>query len=96
MGASFPARVAASLLQAIGLDELVTHSLDAYEELAFELARNRERLAMIRATLARNRATHSLFDTKRFCRHIETAYTTMWERHRRGEKPQSFAVERGA
>jgi protein O-GlcNAc transferase len=95
MGASFPARVAASLLQAIGLPELVTRSLDAYEQLALDLAHDPDRLAMLRATLARNRTTSPLFDTQGFCRHIETAYTRMWERYRHGEKPQSFEVERG-
>lgn len=93
MGLSFPARVAASLLQAIGLPELVTHSLEDYEQLALSLALNPDRLASIRAKLARNRTTHALFDTRRFCRHIETAYTRMWERYLRGENPESFIVE---
>jgi predicted O-linked N-acetylglucosamine transferase (SPINDLY family) len=96
MGSSFPARVAASLLQAVGLPELITRSLDAYEQLAFDLARDPDRLEALRVTLARNRTSRPLFDTQGFCRHIETAYTRMWEHRRRGEKPQSFEVERGA
>lgn len=92
-GNAFASRMAASLLSAIGLPELVTHSLEEYEGLALELARNPERLAEIKSKLARNRGTYPLFDTDRFRRHIEAAYTTMWERYQRGEPPESFAVD---
>jgi len=91
-GTTFPGRVAASLLNAIGLPELITHSLPEYEALALKLATHRAELADLRARLARNRATHPLFDTDRFRRHIEAAYTTMWERQQKGEPPASFAV----
>ena len=50
-------------------------------------------VAEIRSRLAHNRATHPLFDTDRFRRHIESAYVTMWERYQRGEPPESFAVQ---
>jgi predicted O-linked N-acetylglucosamine transferase (SPINDLY family) len=93
LGATFAGRVAASLLGAVGLPELVTHSLEGYEALALELARNPDRLAEIKGVLTRNRTTSPLFDTARFTRHIEAAYTAMWERHRRGELPASFAVQ---
>ena len=92
VGTTFAGRVAASLLNAIGLPELITHSLPEYEALALELATNRKRLAEIRSRLAKNRDTYPLFDTDRFRRHIEAAYTTMWERYQRGEAPASFAV----
>jgi predicted O-linked N-acetylglucosamine transferase (SPINDLY family) len=92
-GGTFPGRVAASLLQAVGLPELVTDTLEAYENLALTLARDPAALATIRAKLASNRGCAPLFDTDRFRRHIEQAYVTMWERHERGEPPASFAVE---
>jgi len=92
LGETFAGRVAASLLHAIGLPELITTSLDEYEALALKLAREPSRLASIKAKIARNRHTYPLFNTARFTRHIEAAYTTMWERHQRGEPPQSFAV----
>jgi protein O-GlcNAc transferase len=91
-GTTFAGRVAASLLHAMGVDELITGSLEDYEALALELATNRERLAGVKAKLAANRGTHPLFDTDRFRRHIESAYTTMWERHQNGEPPESFSV----
>jgi predicted O-linked N-acetylglucosamine transferase (SPINDLY family) len=92
LGTTFPGRVVASLLNAIGLNELITHSLEEYEALAVELAMNPKRLAEIRSKLAQNRGTYPLFDTDRFRRHIEAAYTTMWERYQRGDEPRSFAV----
>src|SRR4029077_19044540 len=55
LGATFAGRVAASLLSAVGLEELITQSLDEYESLALSLARDPVRLAEIRAKLARNR-----------------------------------------
>jgi protein O-GlcNAc transferase len=92
MGNAFPGRVAASLLQAIGLPELVTNNLGGYEERAFELATQPERLRDLRVRLAHNRSSCPLFDTLRFCRHIESAYTTMWQRHQAGLAPETFAV----
>jgi protein O-GlcNAc transferase len=92
MGETFAGRVAASLLKAIGLPELVTCSLEDYEALALRLARDPAFLATIRAKLARNRDTHPLFDTARYTRHLETAFATMWERSRRGLPPESFSV----
>jgi protein O-GlcNAc transferase len=91
-GRSFPARVAASALTAVGLPELVTNSLADYEEQALELARYPERLLEFRGRLARLRASAPLFDTHRFTRHLETAYLTMAERAARGESPHGFAI----
>jgi predicted O-linked N-acetylglucosamine transferase (SPINDLY family) len=81
------------LLKAVGLPELVTTSLEDYEALALKLAREPTLLTSIKAKLARNRDTYPLFDTARFTRHIEAAYTRMWERQQRGEPPEAFAVE---
>jgi protein O-GlcNAc transferase len=92
LGATFAGRVAASLLKAVGLAELITTSLEDYEALALRIAREPDLCAALKQKLARNRETFPLFDTPRFTRHTEAAYTTMWERHQRGEPPQSFAV----
>ena len=94
-GATFPGRVAGSLLEAIGLPELVTDDLERYEALAISLTSTPALLAELRARLASNRSTHPLFDTARFTRHLEAAYASMWSRHLRGEKPEGFAVEAG-
>jgi protein O-GlcNAc transferase len=93
LGPTFAGRVAASLLKAVGLPELITTSLEDYEALALKLAKDPPLLASLKDRLARNRDTYPLFNTERFTRHIEAAYTTMWERHQRGESPQAFAVD---
>jgi predicted O-linked N-acetylglucosamine transferase (SPINDLY family) len=92
-GATFPGRVAASLLSAVGLPELITRSLLESVGRALQLAAAPAMLADIRAKLARNRTTHPLFDADRFRRHLESTYLTMWNRHQRGEPPESFAVQ---
>lgn len=89
---AFAGRVGASLLNAIGLPEMIVSSMEEYETLALKLADEPERLAAIRAKLARNRKTHPLFNTERFTRHLEAAYEAMWRRQQSGEKPQSFRV----
>lgn len=92
MGNTFPARVAASLLRALDLPELVTESLTQYEETARLLACNPDELAAVRSKLARNRDTAPLFDTLRFTRSLEAAYISMWERHQADLPPEHFAV----
>ena len=96
MGTSFAGRVGASLLNAVGLPELIAHSPAEYEALALKLAHEPAALAAMKAKLADNRATQPLFDTARFTRNLEAAYLTMWERHQRGEPPASFAVNEAA
>jgi predicted O-linked N-acetylglucosamine transferase (SPINDLY family) len=91
-GATYAGRVAGSLLHAVGLPELITRSLADYEALALKLAGDPALLASFRQRLARDRETSPLFDTRRFTRHIESAYTAMWERTQGGEPPESFAV----
>ncbi len=91
-GTAFPGRVAASLLTAIGLPELITENLAAFEARAIALAGSRDELAGLRARLAQNRTAMPLFDTGRYCRHLEAAYQIMWERFLRGEAPDGFGV----
>lgn len=91
-GRSFAARVAGSLLHAAGLQELVTDSLAQYESVALALARDRRRLAALRQHLTRERERLPLFDTPRFCGHLEEAYRRMWRTHRDGKPPESFNV----
>jgi predicted O-linked N-acetylglucosamine transferase (SPINDLY family) len=91
-GRSFASRVAASLLRAAGLPELVTHSLADYESLALRLAADPALRSGYKQRLEENRHACALFDTARFVRNIEAAYIRMWETHERGEDPQSFSV----
>jgi protein O-GlcNAc transferase len=92
-GTTFAGRVAASLLHAAGLPELVTRNLQEYEALALKLATEPPLLQSIRRKLAENRPYCPLFDTDRFRRHIEAAYETMWDLYRCGEPPRNFRVD---
>lgn len=92
LGSSFPGRVGASLLGAVGLPELVTRSLADYEALALALARDPARLSALKGALERNRETWPLFDTLRLTRNLESAYATMWERREAGLPPAAFSV----
>jgi predicted O-linked N-acetylglucosamine transferase (SPINDLY family) len=92
-GTSFAGRVGTSLVHAAGVPELAMPSLDAYRDMALKLAREPETLAALKAKLARHRDVCALFDTARITRHLESAYETMLERARRGQRPETFHVE---
>ena len=96
MGASFASRVAASLLHAAGMPELVTDSLGAYEDRALGLARDPDALAKLKARLAANRANCALFDTARFTRNLESAYRAMWLRAEAAQPAGTLHVEETA
>jgi predicted O-linked N-acetylglucosamine transferase (SPINDLY family) len=91
-GMAFPGRVAASVLLAAGLPELITENAADFETLALRLAKDPAGLKALRDKLKANKASCALFDTDRFRRNIESAYRTMWERWLAGEKPKGFAV----
>ncbi len=93
IGSTFAGRVAASLLNAIGLPELITHSHEDYEALAIELALDKEKRLDISARLDRNRLIMPAFDTALFARHMEAAYAAMYRRHREGLPPDHLAVD---
>ena len=87
MGESFASRVAGSLLTAMNLPELITHSLAEYEERALHLAQHPQDLAALRQRLIANRDSGPLFNTQTFARHIEAAYTLMHQRRVDGLPP---------
>ena len=89
---TFATRVGQSLLENLELPELVVPDLDAYEELAVRLATSPGELAALREKLAGKLKTAPLFDTGRLTRHLEAAFTGMWERYRDGRPPESFRV----
>ena len=91
-GEALAARMAGSLLHAIGMPELIAASPEDYEALAIRLGRDAEFLAATKAKLAANRTNKPLFDTDRFRRHIEAAYIAMWERVQRGEPPADISI----
>ncbi len=91
-GQAFAGRVAAGLLRAVGLPELIAPDLAAYEALAVALATDPDRRDRLRRHLVAGGSRQPLFDSARFTRHLERAYETMWQQLQAGREPQPFAV----
>ena len=91
-GQTLAGRMAGSILTAIGLPDLVTHSVAEYEALAAKLATHPAELAEVRRRLGTNRNSYPLFDTPRFIRNLEAAYSKMWSTYLKGEAPRTFRV----
>lgn len=89
-GATFASRVAGSLLHAMGLSELVTHSLADYAALALALVGDPQRLRALRSRLARQRLDAPLFDVARYTLGLEALYVQMWQRHCDGLPPRAL------
>jgi len=89
---TFASRVATSLLHAVGLGRLSVPDAPGYEHLAIDLAHSPAELAALKAHLRRVRTTAPLFDTRRFCRHLEEAFIHVLDRHRRGLQPATLAI----
>jgi len=91
-GETFPGRVGASVLNAIGLRELIAANLDDYERMAVELATQPEKIANVKRMLSDNLLTTPLFDTALYTRHLEAAFIAMHDRYRAGLPPDHLAV----
>lgn len=94
IGSTFPGRVAASLLHAVGLPELITESAAAYEAMAVDLANQPAKLRSLRQKLAANLPHAALFNTAQMTRQIEAAYRMMHERQQAGLAPDHLRVDR--
>lgn len=91
-GVSMASRVAASLLQACGLNELVADSADNYEAIACRLATQPSEISRIKKYLVEKKNDVPLFDTEMRVRELEVAYLKMWEQFLSGKSPESFSV----
>jgi predicted O-linked N-acetylglucosamine transferase (SPINDLY family) len=91
-GNTFAGRMATSLLHAVAQDELVTPTLEAYQAKALHLAQHPAEIARLKTTLAANRDTQPLFNTRLCTRHIEAAYVQMWQRHQSGLPPDHIHI----
>jgi protein O-GlcNAc transferase len=92
-GATFAGRVAGSLLTAIGMPELITGSLEEYEQMALALACAPQRLSELRRKLDENRDASALFNLPECTEHIEAAYARMWQTWLSGERPAAFSID---
>ena len=93
VGKSFASRMAASVINAINLPELITTTQEQYESLAIELATNPEKLKIIKDKLVNNLSTAPLYDTPLFTRRLESAYLTIYDRYQHGLGPDHIYVE---
>ena len=91
-GKQFAARVAASLLNAVGLPELITETEEDYEALILDLATNHDKLHLIREKLLINRVTQPLFDTKRYTRDFEASLTEAYDLYFTDQEPQDISI----
>jgi protein O-GlcNAc transferase len=91
-GDTFAGRMAGSLLRAAGLPELITHSLEEYEQRALTLSGPGSELKDLRGRLQSASRNSALFDTTRFCRHLEAAYQEMRKQHLLGLEPATFRI----
>ena len=92
LGKGFAARVAGSLLTAIGLPELNTETIKDYEELILELASNPQRLVNIKEKLAENRLSAPLFDTELYTKHLEDGYQQAFQQYFENKDPKAIYV----
>jgi predicted O-linked N-acetylglucosamine transferase (SPINDLY family) len=95
IGGSFASRVAASLLQACNLSELVTDTPQAYWQLVLELAQNRGRLDSVKQKLIANRDSLPLFDSAATTAEIERGFQKAWERYFDGLPPAPIDIANG-
>ena len=89
LGQSFVARVAGSLLNAVGMPELITENEKDYEELILELATNPDK-PKNKNKLATNRLTKPLFDTESYTKDLENAYYNVYLNYLKGNNPQNI------
>jgi len=93
LGQSFPSRMGASILKSINMPELIANSQNEYESLAIELAKNPKKMSELKAKLAKNIKTAPLFNSQLFTKHLESAYSIIYERHHEGLEPDHIYVK---
>ena len=91
-GQHFASRVSASLLKACGMEECIATDWEDFHRTILRFAGDATLLASLRAKLARNRFIYPLYDSERFARHLERAYTMMLERYGAGLPPEHLDV----
>ena len=92
-GNSFAGRVAASMLNAIRLPELITYSVEEYEKKAINFASNIDDLKNLKNKLIENRLKTPLFNTKLYAKNIENIFTKIYLRYLNKLKPEHIEIE---
>ena len=92
IGEAFAGRVAASLLSAVGLPDLIAATPADYEQMAVALAGDAGRLADIKQRLIAGRGQAPLFDTQLSTRHLEEAFRQIFARHQDGLPAEHLTI----
>ena len=92
IGQNYTARMAGSMLNAVGLPELITETEKDYEALILELATNPKKLSEVKEKLANNRLTQPLFNTELYTKHLENGYQQAYQNYFDGNLPQTIIV----
>ena len=95
IGNSYASRVAASLLEAVSLPEMITSTQEEYETLAIQLATDPEKFKTIKNKLVNNLPTAPLYNTSLYTRHLEAAYQIMYKRYQDGLDPDDIEIDSG-
>lgn len=93
IGNSFASRVAASILKAVDLPELVVKNENEYENLILEIANSPKKLFKIKEKLFANRLSKPLFDSEMYIGHLEDAYKQVYENYLKGNKAKTISIE---
>jgi len=91
-GQGFAARVAGSLLNAVGLPELIAENEKGYEEIILELATNPKKLTQLKEKLNHNLFSTPLFNTRKYTNHLETAYQMAYDRYFNNQKTEDIFI----
>jgi predicted O-linked N-acetylglucosamine transferase (SPINDLY family) len=92
-GNTFSSRMAASLLHAVNLDDLIAQSQDEYESLAVSMYEDNVKYSSIKTRLLEILPRSNLFNIERFTRSIETAFEDIYEHYQTGESPRHFIIK---
>ena len=93
LGNTFASRVASSLLTSLGLEELITYNIKDYENLAINLSENKNKLNTINNKLKKNKLSMSLFNTLKFTRNIENAYSIIYDKYSKNERTADIKLD---
>lgn len=92
IGNSFQSRIGASLLYSVGISELIAKNLKEYEDLAVELATNKEKIFSIKEKLKNNVMKESQLNARLFTQNLEKAYAEMFNNYSKGILPQDIII----
>ena len=93
IGETFASRVAASLLNAVKLPEMITTSQDEYESLAIKLATDPKKMKHVKDKLVKNLTKSTLYDAPLYTRNLEVAYSIMYKSYQAGLNPDDIEID---